>query len=253
MNDSHILEPRFWAPWQCNVTLWNSIYPLGQNNVQFPGGEGYSKGIWVGGFDRFNETLTLFKIQNMQILLPCLRENLLNFWGVLFLKKKMESKIILFRHGMNSSCLVYQGTSQSQVGIKKALMFIVPALWTSPPKPLLICTDLPFPSLDTVVYQCDQVYKQYYFIMNCFCPTSAFITWTSHHHLPIWIQVNSGGLQERRKIDYCIPVTTALHKRVLEHPLVGGKVSHYVNDDNQPSLSGQCSFGPKGGRFRNSW
>ena len=36
---------------------------------------GYSKGIWVGGFGRFNETLTLLKTQKMQILLPCLRES----------------------------------------------------------------------------------------------------------------------------------------------------------------------------------
>ena len=35
----------------------------------------YSTGIWVGGFGRLNETLTLFKTEKMWILLPCLRES----------------------------------------------------------------------------------------------------------------------------------------------------------------------------------
>ena len=35
----------------------------------------YSRGIWVGGFGRLNETLTLFKTQKIEILLPCLRES----------------------------------------------------------------------------------------------------------------------------------------------------------------------------------
>ena len=44
--------------------------------VQVPGGGvGNSTGIWVGGFGRLNETLTLFKTQKVSILLPCLRES----------------------------------------------------------------------------------------------------------------------------------------------------------------------------------
>ena len=39
------------------------------------GGEDYSTGIWVGGFGRLNETLTLLKTHKMEILLPCLRES----------------------------------------------------------------------------------------------------------------------------------------------------------------------------------
>ena len=35
----------------------------------------YSTGIWVGGFGWLNKTLTLFKPQKMEILLPCLRES----------------------------------------------------------------------------------------------------------------------------------------------------------------------------------
>ena len=35
----------------------------------------YSTGIWLEGFGRLNETLTLFKTPKMEILLPCLRES----------------------------------------------------------------------------------------------------------------------------------------------------------------------------------
>ena len=47
----------------------------GGGGVGGGGGRGYSTVIWVGGFGRLNETLTLFKTQNMLILLPCLRES----------------------------------------------------------------------------------------------------------------------------------------------------------------------------------
>ena len=46
-----------------------------QSDCSVPGGRGYSTGIWVGGFGRLKETLTLFKTQKMEILLPCLRES----------------------------------------------------------------------------------------------------------------------------------------------------------------------------------
>ena len=58
--------------WVVLITMVTMVH-IGQGT--WPRAGGYSAGIWVGGFGRLNETLTLFTTQKMYVLLPCLRES----------------------------------------------------------------------------------------------------------------------------------------------------------------------------------
>ena len=78
-------------------------------------GGGYSTGIWVGGFGRLNETLTLFKTQKMPTLLPCLRESAVISYPVQDWTKQAVFKTLKMVHKFAFSRILTEGGEKEKI------------------------------------------------------------------------------------------------------------------------------------------
>ena len=65
----------------------------------------YSTGIWVGGFGRLNETLTLFKTQKRSISVPRPRESAVISYSVQDWTKQVIFKALKTVHKFPFSCI----------------------------------------------------------------------------------------------------------------------------------------------------